>query len=98
MSLLSINPFKNKNTFTIFCFRKKKKLVPKIDYSMQTPFNIDPTFLESNIFLQVSTKRSKHSLSPSFLPNLFYYIKSLMTETERSSMKDYEVQILLIET
>lgn len=64
-----------------------------------TPFPIDPEFIESNIFSNEREKsRGRCKLNVKYLPNLFWYIKSLLNEKERSSIKDYEAQVCLIET
>jgi len=61
-------------------------------------FDMDSGVLEINLFSGQSGKKGKNQLSANYLPHLFHYVKSLLTETERNSMKDYDVQVFIIET
>jgi len=63
-----------------------------------SPFAMHPSILENNLFLGHSGKKGKSQLSANFLPHLFHYVKTLLSETERNSLKDYDVQIFIIET
>jgi hypothetical protein len=64
---------------------------------MSSSFIVDPAVLENNLFTGSSGKKNRQALCANYLPHLFYYVKSLLTETERSSLKDYDVQVFLIE-
>ena len=62
-------------------------------------FKIDPDYIESNLFHPHRNSRGKKQyVTANLLPNLFWYVKSKLTEKEKSSLKDYDVQVFIIET
>ena len=63
-----------------------------------SPFAMDPNVLENNLFVNQSSKKGKSQLCTNYLPHLFHFVKTCLSESERNSLKDYEVQVLIIET
>ncbi len=63
-----------------------------------SPFAMHPSILENNLFSGHSGKKGKSQISANFLPHLFHYVKTLLSDAERNSLKDYDVQIFIIET
>ncbi len=72
-----------------------------VEVDLDPDYNIDPEFLENNLFIQDGNLgaycKTRAFLNVNLLPNYFVYLKTQLEPEEKSCINEYTLQNLLVE-